>query len=134
MPALIIAGITLLVIIGISFYAKKKDHSGLGVFFSLYCVISIIIYVATLPEGKPFMLVDILGQIGVLTTAVGVIIPHAKGAKKAFYILPGLLILAISLSIHISRVDQQSQNGTAINQTLTMQSNQTEQEEKSPQL
>ncbi|TIH19916.1 hypothetical protein D0S45_00840 [Marinifilum sp. JC120] len=125
MPAIILAGITLLTIIGISFYAKKKGHSGLGVFFLLYCITSIIVYVVTLPEGKPFMLVDILGQIGVMVTSIGVIIAHAKGAKKFLYALPGLIILGISLSIHINRVAPPDQNGTAANQTVIIQSNQT---------
>ncbi|WP_421901719.1 hypothetical protein [Maridesulfovibrio sp.] len=126
MTTLILAGLTLLSIIGISFYARKKGHSGLGVFFALYCIVSIIVYTVTLPEGKPFMLVDILGQIGVLTTSIGVIIAHAKGAKRFFYILPGLIILGISLSIHMNRVPPPPQNGTATNQTIIMQSNQTQ--------
>lgn len=124
MQTLILAGITLLTIIGISFYAKKKGHSGQGVFFLLYCIISIIVYIATLPEGKPFMLVDILGQIGVMVTAIGVIVAHAKGAKKFFYALPGLIIIGISLSILINRIAPPDQNGTATNQTVIIQSSQ----------
>ncbi|MFW5498505.1 MULTISPECIES: hypothetical protein [unclassified Maridesulfovibrio] len=125
MLTVILAGLTLLSIIGISFYAKKKGHSGLGVFFSLYCIVSIIVYIVTLPEGKPFMLVDILGQIGVLATSIGVIIAHAKKAKRLFYILPGLIILGISLSLHIKNVEP-PQNGNATNQTVITQSNQTQ--------
>ncbi|NDV27269.1 hypothetical protein [Desulfovibrio sp. JC010] len=125
MLTLILAGITLLTIIGISIYAKKKGQSGFGVFFLLYCIISIIVYIVTLPEGKPFMLVDILGQIGVIVTSIGVIVAHAKGARKILYALPGLIILGISLSIHMSKFQPPAQNGTATNQTVIMDSNRT---------
>jgi hypothetical protein len=125
MLTLIIAGIALLTIIGLSLYAKKKGQSGLGVFFLLYCIVSIGVYVVSLPEGKPFMLVDILGQIGVLFTALGVIIAQAKGAKRFFYILPGLIILGISISLHMGKVMPPSENGTITNNTAIIQSNQT---------
>ena len=125
MLPLILAGITLLSIIGISIYAKKKGQSGLGVFFLLYSIISIIVYIVTLPEGKSFMLVDILGQLGVIFTSIGVIVAHARGGKKILYALPGLIILGISLSLHIGKVQPPSQNGTATNATFMMQSNQT---------
>ncbi|WP_415713054.1 hypothetical protein [Maridesulfovibrio sp.] len=126
MLPLILAGITLLTIIGISIYAKKKGQSGFGVFFLLYSIISILVYIVTLPEGKPFMPVDILGQIGVIVTSIGVIVAHAKGARKFIYALPGLIILGISLSIHMSKVPPPPQNGTAANSTVIMKSNQTQ--------
>ncbi|CCO24686.1 hypothetical protein [Maridesulfovibrio hydrothermalis] len=128
MTQLILAGLTLLAIIGISIYAWKKGQSGFGVFFLLYSVISVIVYIVMIPDEMPFNIYDILGQIGVIICSAGIIYAHATGKRKIIYALPGLIVLGIAIAINIGKVPPPTTNATAngTSQTVIMGSNQTE--------
>ncbi|WP_432736155.1 hypothetical protein [Maridesulfovibrio sp. FT414] len=101
MLPLILAGATLLAIIGISIYARMKGQSGFGVFFLLYSVISVIVHFVTSDAAVRYNIIKILPQIGVIICSGGVIFAQAKGKKKIIYALPGLIIIGIAIFLNL---------------------------------
>ncbi|WP_320170089.1 hypothetical protein [Maridesulfovibrio sp.] len=101
MLPLILAGMTLLAIIGISIYARRKGQSGFGVFFLLYSVISIIVHFVTADAATRYDFMKILPQIGVIISSGGAIFAQSKGKNKIVYALPGLFILGAAIMLNI---------------------------------
>lgn len=119
MQPLILAGVTLLGIIAISIYANRKGQSGLGIFFLLYSIISIIVHFVTAAPEVRYNLLKILPQTGVIICSAGVIYAQFKGKKKIIYALPGLIIIGIAIAINFQGSPPDTQAVlNATNQTL----------------
>ncbi len=116
---LVLAGITLFAIIGISIYARKKGQSGFGVFFLLYSLVSIIVHFITAAPDIRFNFLKILPQIGTIICSSGIILAQAKGKKKILYALPGLIIIGIAITMNLPASNQTTEViNNATNQTM----------------